>query len=185
MSPTTEQLRARMAAELDELGPMPDVSARAARAGGRIVRRRRIAAGSLAGVAGVGACSLLGAVAAGALPGSGGRIADHSTPSPVPSPRPPTTSVPSPPMVPEPSPRPPVTSVPSQPPATPLPSLPAPTTTSVPSPPVLPEPSPRPPVTSVPTPAVPTVLAPPQQVSPTPRPRPPVQSPVQSPSPMP
>ena len=78
MNPTTEQLRARMAAELDELGPMPDVSARAARAGGRIVRRRRIAAGSLVGVAGVGACSFLGAMAAGALPGTGGMVGSTS-----------------------------------------------------------------------------------------------------------
>ena len=91
MSPTTEQLRARMAAELDELGPMPDLSARAARQGGRILRRRRIAAGSLLGVAGIGGCSLLGAVAAGALPGSDGRVADHPTLSPTP--RPPSPDV--------------------------------------------------------------------------------------------
>ena len=120
MNPTTEQLRARMAAELDELGPMPDLTARAARAGGRIVRRRRIAAGSLAGVAGVGACSLIGAVAAGALPGSGGRVADHPTPRPVPS----ADVVPTVPAlpVPAPSPRPDTTAVP-----TPLvPSLPVP-----------------------------------------------------------
>ena len=85
MSPTTEQLRSRMARELDELGPMPDVSRTAAREGARVLRRRRLAAGSLIGVAGVGACSLLGAVAAGALPGSDGRVADDPTPSPVPS----------------------------------------------------------------------------------------------------
>ena len=85
MSPTTEQLRSRMAHELDELGPVPDLSRAAAREGSRVLRRRRLATGSLVGVAGVGACSLLGAVAAGALPGSDGKVADDPTPSPVPS----------------------------------------------------------------------------------------------------
>ncbi len=85
MSLTTDQLRSRMASELDELGPMPDLSRTAAREGARVLRRRRIAAGSLMGVTGVGVCSLLGAVAAGALPGSDGRVADDPTPSPVPS----------------------------------------------------------------------------------------------------
>ena len=136
MSPTTEQLRARLAAELDELGPMPDVSARAARVGGRIVRRRRIATASLAGVAGVGACAFLGVVATGALPGTGGQVADHPTPRPVPSP----SQVPPVPVLP-------VLPVPSQR-ATPtppsLPALPEPTqrpTPAVPSPPMVPMPS--------------------------------------------
>ena len=147
MSPTTEQLRARMAAELDELGPMPDLSTRAAREGGRILRRRRIATGSLLGVAGVGACSLLGAVAAGALPGSDGRVADHPTPRPVPSP----DVLPPLPTVPAPSPR-----------ATPTPKgIP-----TVPPPPMLPVPSPK----GVPTvPSLPTLST---QTIPEPSPRP-------------
>lgn len=169
MSPTTEQLRARMAAELDELGPMPDLSTRAAREGGRILRRRRIAAGSLLGVAGVGGCSLLGAVAAGALPGSGGRVADHPTPRPVPSPDvlPPVPSVPE---LPVPSPRPDTTATPTPvlptlpPVQIPVPS-PSPDGTAVPPPlPSLPVPSPRPDVTA-PTPPMPDEPVP----SPTPR----------------
>lgn len=172
MSPTTEQLRARMAAELDELGPMPDLSTRAAREGGRILRRRRIAAGSLLGVAGVGGCSLLGAVAAGALPGSGGRVADHPTPRPVPSPDvvPPVPPVPS--AVPSPR-------MPPTLPALPLPSLPAatipepsprPGATAVPPPvPAVPAPSPRPDTTAPAPPALPDLPAPTPAPTPTPR----------------
>ena len=92
MSPTTEQLRGQMADELEELGPMPDLSGAAAREGARILRRRRIAAGSLLGITSVGVCSLVGAVAAGALPGSDGRVAD--TPTPTPTPRPVPSTVP-------------------------------------------------------------------------------------------
>lgn len=58
MSPTTEHLRARLAAELDDLGPMPDLAPVAERAGSRILRRRRLAVGSVLGVAAVGGGSL-------------------------------------------------------------------------------------------------------------------------------
>jgi hypothetical protein len=153
MIPTTEQLRARLAAELDELGPMPDVSARAARAGGRIVRRRRIAAGWLAGVVGVGACSLLGAMASGALPGSGGQVADRPTPRPVPSP------VPLPPHVPELTPAP-TPVVPS------LPVPPQPTPRATPAPPMVPVPPHPHPTTSL---DAQTYPPPPPAVTPTPR----------------
>ncbi len=54
MSPITEDLRARLTAELDQLGPMPDLAPQAARAGARVLRRRRLAAGSALGVAAVG-----------------------------------------------------------------------------------------------------------------------------------
>lgn len=67
MSPTTAHLRRRIDAELDELDPIPDVSAAAARAGRARLRRRRLAGGSLLGVAAVG-----GGLAVGqALTGSG------------------------------------------------------------------------------------------------------------------
>ena len=39
MSPITEDLRARLTAELDQLGPMPDLAPQAARAGARVLRR--------------------------------------------------------------------------------------------------------------------------------------------------
>ena len=51
---TTEQLRVRLTAELDQLAPMPDVTSAAARAGTRVLRRRRLAVGSALGVAAVG-----------------------------------------------------------------------------------------------------------------------------------
>ena len=54
MTSTTEQLRARLSDELDDLGSMPDLAPAAARAGTRILRRRRLAAGSALGVAAVG-----------------------------------------------------------------------------------------------------------------------------------
>ncbi len=65
MTADTEQLRARLTAELDQLEPIPDVAPAAARAGTRLLRRRRLAAGSALGVAAVG-----GGVFASSLGGS-------------------------------------------------------------------------------------------------------------------
>ena len=58
MSSTTELLRSRLSEELEELGTVPDLAPAAARAGGRILRRRRLAAGSALGVAAVGGGAL-------------------------------------------------------------------------------------------------------------------------------
>ncbi len=52
---TTDDLRDRLARELDILQPPPDLVPGALRAGSRVVRRRRLAAGSLLGALGVGA----------------------------------------------------------------------------------------------------------------------------------
>lgn len=54
MSPTTDTLRRRIDAELDVLEPMPDLTSAAVRAGRTRLRRRRLASGSLLGVAAVG-----------------------------------------------------------------------------------------------------------------------------------
>lgn len=51
----TDDLRDRLARELDVLQPPPDLVPGALRAGSRVVRRRRLAAGSLFGALGVGA----------------------------------------------------------------------------------------------------------------------------------
>lgn len=87
MTSITEQLRARLSDELDELGPMPDLAPAAARAGGRILRRRRLAAGSVLGVAAVGG----GVVAmgqGGADPSRGVATEPSATPAVAPSPDP-------------------------------------------------------------------------------------------------
>ncbi len=57
MSPTTEDLRDRLARELDSLAPMPDVVPAAAWAGSRRLRRRR-AGGSVVAATAVVACAL-------------------------------------------------------------------------------------------------------------------------------
>ena len=54
MTTTTELLRARLSDELEELGSIPDLAPAAARAGSRILRRRRLAAGSALCVTAVG-----------------------------------------------------------------------------------------------------------------------------------
>ncbi len=54
MSSTTELLRSRLSDELEELGTIPDLAPAAARSGGRILRRRRLAVGSALGVAALG-----------------------------------------------------------------------------------------------------------------------------------
>lgn len=78
MSPTTEDLRARIAAELGDLGALPDLVPAAARAGARTLRRRRLAAGSALGVVAVG-----GGVLATSQGNSGdsGRVASETAPS--------------------------------------------------------------------------------------------------------
>jgi hypothetical protein len=58
MTTTTELLRARLSDELEELGSIPDLAPAAARAGGRILRRRRLAAGSALGIAALGGGTL-------------------------------------------------------------------------------------------------------------------------------
>lgn len=78
MSPTTEHLRARLAAELDDLGPLPDLAHAAERAGSRILRRRRLAVGSVLGVAAVGG----GSLASQGGSEQGGHIADVPSASP-------------------------------------------------------------------------------------------------------
>jgi hypothetical protein len=80
MTATTEQLRARLDVELDAVGPMPDLAPRAARAGTRLLRRRRLAAGSALGVAAVGGGVFAASLGEGSRPGS--VVADPSgTPS--------------------------------------------------------------------------------------------------------
>lgn len=74
MSPTTEQLRRRIDAELDDLDPIPDLSGAAARAGRVRLRRRRLAGGSLLGVAAVGSGLAVGQVLTGSDP-------DRTTPT--------------------------------------------------------------------------------------------------------
>jgi len=76
MSPTTENLRRRIDAELDDLEPMPDLTGIVVRDGRARLRRRRLATGSLLGVAAAGA----GVVAVVALPGS---EPDRSSPTVV------------------------------------------------------------------------------------------------------
>ena len=88
MSPTTDTLRRRIDAELDVLAPMPDLTSAAVRAGRSRLRRRRLASGSLLGVAAVGGGLVAGVALTGSEP-------DRSTPTVVdpsgPSGKPPGT----------------------------------------------------------------------------------------------
>ncbi len=76
MSPTTDTLRRRIDAELDVLEPMPDLTTAAVRAGRTRLRRRRLACGSLLGVAAVGGGLVAGLALTGSEP-------DRSTPAAV------------------------------------------------------------------------------------------------------
>ncbi len=89
---TTDDLRDRLARELDVLQPPPDLVPGALRAGSRVVRRRRLAAGSLLGALGVGAAiavpMALDAHPQGVTPVPAGE--PDSSLEPDPSPGPPT-----------------------------------------------------------------------------------------------
>lgn len=62
MTIPTDDLRARLARELDELGPGPDLVGAAVARGAGVVRRRRVAAGAALAVAAVGGGATLTAV---------------------------------------------------------------------------------------------------------------------------
>jgi hypothetical protein len=84
---TTERLRARLSAELDDLGPMPDLAPAAARAGSRTLRRRRLAVGAALGVAAVGGGSVV-AAQGGSEPRDPVAVEPSPTPSVAPAPDP-------------------------------------------------------------------------------------------------
>jgi hypothetical protein len=68
MSPTTEHLRRRIDTELDDLAPMPDATGVAVRQGRARLRRRRLAGGSLLGVAAIGGGVAVGVALTGPEP---------------------------------------------------------------------------------------------------------------------
>jgi hypothetical protein len=82
MSSTTELLRSRLSDELEELGTIPDLAPAAARAGGRILRRRRLAVGSALGVAALGG-GVLTLGQGGTDPGSPAAIDPSGTVTPA------------------------------------------------------------------------------------------------------
>ena len=90
MSPTTEDLRQRMADELEHFPALPDLSASALTGGRRRERRRRYAVALAA--AGVAAAVVVPTALIASRPGSVApspdRVADGSTTAPTPSPDP-------------------------------------------------------------------------------------------------
>jgi hypothetical protein len=81
MSSTTEHLRERLSEELDHLGPIPDLAPAAARAGARVLRRRRLAAGSALGVAALGGGVFAAAQGGGSRPEDSALVDPTGTPS--------------------------------------------------------------------------------------------------------
>ncbi len=85
MSNPTDELRAHLARELDDLGPTPDLVGEAATRGASVVRRRRaLAGGALAVAAVVGGVAATGLLAGGddARPDNDVPFAEDSTASP-------------------------------------------------------------------------------------------------------
>ncbi len=88
MSIPTDELRAHLARELDDLGPGPDLVREAAARGASAVRRRRaLAGGALAVVAVVGGAATTGLLAGGddARPDQDLPVAEDTTPPPPPA----------------------------------------------------------------------------------------------------